>query len=131
MIVSCRWVFTATPGVRMKASRATLPKVGALVTALVAVLTGGACSSDDSQADSTEICVRVVKDSLTGEEERVPDEDCERGVGGAHWYYYPHGVHAPSVGSKVSGGSTTKTGVSARVPASGGFGIRGGGSGGG
>lgn len=110
--------------------RASTIQTGIIVSTLVATLTGtAACSSDEDEADSTQICVR--------QEIRVDDSECERegGSGGgsnaALWYFLGRGMAAPPVGSKVSGGSFIKpSGTIGRVPASGGFGTRGGTSGG-
>lgn len=104
--------------------------MGIIVSTLVATLTGTtACSGDDEDyTDNTQICVR--------QEIRVDDMECEHGSSGggvspALWYFLGRGSAAPPVGSKVSGGSFTKpSGTIGRVPASGGFGTRGGTSGG-
>jgi hypothetical protein len=71
------------------------------VTAVAAAALSGCTATPDYEA----VCI----DDLTYE--RVNDDNCdddEYSNGGYRWYYYGGGTRLPSVGSHVSGGSTTK-----------------------
>jgi hypothetical protein len=67
------------------------------VTAVAAAALSGCSSSPDYNA----VCV----DERT--QQRVPDDDCDDTSSGLRsWYYIDSGRRTPSVGSRVSGGST-------------------------
>lgn len=72
------------------------------VTAVAAAALSGCTATPDYEA----VCI----DDQTYE--RVDDDHCDddeySGYGGYSWYYYSGGARVPSVGSHVSGGSTTK-----------------------
>jgi hypothetical protein len=68
------------------------------VTAVVAAALSG-CSSDP---DYNAVCI----DEET--QERVSDYQCDDDSGTYSWYYLGSGRRIPSVGSRVSGGSTVE-----------------------
>lgn len=69
------------------------------VTAVAAAALSGCTSTPDYEA----VCI----DEQTYE--RVDDDNCDDDYNsGYSWYYYSGGRRVPSVGSHVSGGSTTK-----------------------
>lgn len=72
------------------------------VTAVAAAAMSGCTSNPDYEA----VCVDESN-------ERVDDDLCDDDQyssygSGYHWYYYSGGSRVPSVGSRVSGGSTVK-----------------------
>lgn len=86
-----------------------------------------ACASDspaDEQAEYTETC----RDEATNQ--RVPDEECERGSSGRSWAFVKGS--SPAIGHPYPAGSYTAVrpgGSIARVPSTGGFGTFKGGAG--
>lgn len=69
------------------------------VTAVAAAALSGCTATPDYES----VCI----DDVTYE--RVDDDNCEDEYdSGYRWYYYGGGTRLPSVGSKVSGGSTVK-----------------------
>lgn len=86
-----------------------------------------ACASDspaDEQTEYAETC----RDEATNA--RVPDEECERGSSGRSWAFVKGS--SPAVGRPYPHGSYTTvrpSGTIGRVPATGGFGTFGGGTG--
>ncbi|HEX6357901.1 hypothetical protein [Actinophytocola sp.] len=69
------------------------------VTAVAAAALSGCSSSPDYNA----VCI----DERT--QQRVDDDECDDTTGGTRsWYYLGSGQRIPSVGSRVSGGSTNE-----------------------
>lgn len=116
-----------------------------LVTSMLAAgLTG--CSSDsDDESDSTHQAVCVDEDDVRVDDDRCDDERRPGYVGGFAWYFLAVGARYPPFGGRVTGGSVRRPsgsvvsyggtrrdgGTASRTTVSrGGFGGRGGGSGG-
>src|SRR5574341_2265698 len=93
--------------------RSAAVTIGLILTSLTA-----ACSDDEP--DWSQVC----KDKFT--DLRIEDRECEADSSGSRtvWIYYPGSYSAPAVGSKVSGGTTTRpaSGTFGTVPSKGGFG---------
>jgi hypothetical protein len=72
------------------------------VTAVAAAALSGCTATPDYEA----VCI----DDVTYErvDDDLCDDDDDNYTGGYRWYYYGGGTRVPSVGSHVSGGSTSK-----------------------
>lgn len=85
------------PGRRMRSMSVAIG-----VTAVAAAALSGCSSTPDYNA--------VCMDDRT--QQRVSDDQCDNNSGtyGSYyrWYYLPRGTRLPSMGSRVSGGSTTE-----------------------
>lgn len=87
--------------------RSTKVVIGSSVAVAAAAVCCGLWPSEDEQR----VC--TVTDNgveVAVPEAQCPDGDGNGGSGGAHWYYIPSSSSRPGVGSKVSGGSTTRGG---------------------
>lgn len=88
-----------TPRRRMRSASVVIG-----VTALAAAALSGCTSSPDYQA----VCIDEDTRERVADYECEDDDDYSSYSGGYSWYYISSGHRVPSVGSRVSGGSTSR-----------------------